>query len=142
MNVFLTGSRAYGTPTDNSDVDLAIVVESADAERLAGLADRSRGSASSDWLSLYFGRLNLICLKPAAFDAWKAANEQLKAERPVTRDRAIEVIEAAKKASGSDAMDYHVAADLLDESGFHDQAKLLRDWRPASVEAAINTQGG
>jgi hypothetical protein len=133
MNAFLTGSQAYGTPTDESDVDLAIVVSSDDAERLHSLASR-RGGSGGGWVSLYFGRLNLVCLAPDEFDAWKMANDQLKAEKPVTKERAIELIDAAKAIAGNDAMDFHVAADLLEEHGFTEQAKLLRERRPTRIE--------
>lgn len=138
MNAFLTGSRAYGTPRDDSDVDLALKVSEADFTTLQSLATGRNGSGGG-WISIYFGRLNLICLKPAEFDAWKRANDQLIAEKPVTKERAIELIDAAKAVADADTADFHVAADFLEEGGFPEQARHLRAWRPieAREEAEI-----
>ena len=40
-----------------------------------------------------FGKLNLIvCTEPLIYQAWKDGTEKLIAEKPVTRERAVEVI--------------------------------------------------
>lgn len=109
MNAFLTGSQAYGTPREDSDVDLAIVMTSADLALLRPLVDSTHGSNGA---SLRFGRLNLIALPADEFVAWKIATERAIAEKPVTRERAIELIEAEKDKISSG--DFGVAADLCE----------------------------
>lgn len=117
---FLTGSRAYGVPSENSDVDLCVLVDEPTLAVLRGLAVRkeevakngpdgrprslsSRDRAEDPGDSLYFGGasgLNLIChTNPHAFAAWRAATLTLAARRPVTREEAIREIKAQVKAS-------------------------------------------
>lgn len=91
MNAFLTGSQVYGTPTAQSDVDLAVRVSDSDCELLATLADQEPGSGG---MSIRFGNLNLICLGERSFEAWREATEELIARKPVTRDEAVKVIKA------------------------------------------------
>lgn len=80
---FITGSRAYGTPTKDSDVDIVILADS-DAESLLWNL-----SESSDKILL--GRANIIaCETEERFDLWKRGTDELIARRPVTRSEAIE----------------------------------------------------
>jgi hypothetical protein len=99
---FVTGSRAYGTPREDSDIDLAVCVSSKDLELLmggqpTGDAQYQEGTRST---SLRFGKLNLLAfVNRADFDAWMVANEMLKKQRPVTRERAVQTIKAALAAA-------------------------------------------
>lgn len=97
MNAFLTGSRAYGTPRTDSDVDICVLLSHDDLEALALQAPQSNGEPASgdeNDASLRFGRLNLIAMTdPARFGAWKEATAELVARRPVTRDQAVKLID-------------------------------------------------
>lgn len=97
MNAFLTGSRAYGTPREDSDVDLVVLVSDSDMDALNRLATDDDGEETygdSTSASLRFGNLNLICMTdPASFGAWKEATAELIARKPVTRDKAVQVIQ-------------------------------------------------
>jgi hypothetical protein len=82
MKSFITGSHAYGTPTENSDVDLAIFCSEEDADFL--------WKASEDGPSVRFGKMNLIIFtNERAYDRWKECTNNLISRRPVTRDEAI-----------------------------------------------------
>ena len=87
-NAFITGSRAHGTPRADSDIDLVILVSSADAKKL-GVTEKSRRS-------LRFGELNLIVIQEQEkFDAWKKVNDHLVSIGPVTREKAVQAYCAA-----------------------------------------------
>jgi predicted nucleotidyltransferase len=94
MNAFVTGSRAYGTPREDSDIDLCVVVGELDYHTLVQWTEDGDTSVGNH--SLRFGRLNVIVLPPDDFEAWKEATDELIAMKPVTKQKAIEVIEAAK----------------------------------------------
>jgi hypothetical protein len=94
---FLTGSRVYGTPREDSDIDLVVLL---DADEMVGLAKIARneethgspgGPHYEDGMSIRFGSLNLLCVTDEKhFQTWREGTEQLKAMRPVTREKAIE----------------------------------------------------
>jgi hypothetical protein len=92
MNAFIGGSRWYGKPTPNSDVDLCILVTEQEAEILASQADipnSKRENCGS--FPLKFGKLNLIvCVEEETFNLWFEGRNQLKELAPVTRQQAIE----------------------------------------------------
>ncbi len=91
MNIeasYITGSRAYGYPKDDSDIDLVILVSSLDASLLWDLSDNKE--------RLSFGKLNLICFKfdddwsLNQYQIWKKVhNENLKL-KPITREQAVQ----------------------------------------------------
>ena len=91
MNAFLTGSQVYGTPRQDSDLDVCILVADPDiCSAIAAVSDPGDGSMGS----LVFGRLNLnLFCGEAQFRAWRDATDEMKMEkaagRPVTRERAI-----------------------------------------------------
>lgn len=97
MTAFLTGSRAYGTPRPDSDVDLCVLLSHDELEALALQAPQSNGEPASgdeNDASLRFGRLNIIAMTdPSRFEAWKEATAELVARKPVTRDEAIRLID-------------------------------------------------
>lgn len=117
MNAFSTGSRTYGTPRPDSDVDLCVLVSPETLAILRQGADRSlrqereilhqervgpngtlsgRESEEEDpGDSLYFGKLNLIChTNPVVHEAWFQATLLLKAQAPVSRAYACQTIKA------------------------------------------------
>lgn len=100
MNAFLTGSRAYGIPTDESDTDLVVYCDDQKAlhvlrQHADNPTEASRASAAEFQpasFSLRYGKLNLIvCTILGRWDAWRRGTVKLLAEAPVTRDRAKEV---------------------------------------------------
>ena len=118
-NAFMTGSRRYGTPRKSSDLDIVVLVSPAEFPLLAkvatALASQVKGKpetyntlATNDEpkkgdeggeLNLRFGKLNLIVFtSQAKFEAWQIATRILETEAPVTRDRAIDVIDLLCKA--------------------------------------------
>jgi hypothetical protein len=93
---FLTGSRVYGTPREDSDIDLVALVSDKDLYELVKAAEATGGLGSGqdeyeDGRSLRFGKLNLLCVtKKRHFDIWKLGTLELMAMAPVTRDHAIQ----------------------------------------------------
>ena len=91
----LTGSRAYGIPREDSDVDLVIRVR--DAATLAAIieaADPDDGSHTpregAAVTSYRFGRLNLkVCHTDAEYAVWAAGTAELVDRAPVTREEAV-----------------------------------------------------
>jgi predicted nucleotidyltransferase len=102
MKSFLTGSRVYGTPRPDSDIDLVVLVDDVDLQKLCDMVatteDRDTlgapgGIYYEDGTSLRFGRLNLLCVtEKKHFDVWQFGTERLKEQKPVTRDFAIEFL--------------------------------------------------
>lgn len=97
MNAFLTGSRAYGWPTDKSDIDLVVLVDQRTFGILVDLLgdpDPHGKSGGNDVsASLRVGKLNLILhTSENAFDAWQEGTDELIARSPVTREEAVEVL--------------------------------------------------
>jgi len=89
MKAYLTGSRAYGTPRDDSDIDLVIAC---DAKTLGTLWEFNEGGKG-----LRYGKLNLVAFnlddaeEVARYDRWKIAHDKLAAAAPVTKEVAIEM---------------------------------------------------
>lgn len=106
INAFITGSRAYGTPHSRSDIDLVVCVSEEDLKLIETQAN-SR--------VIRYGMLNLIPLTPKEYIAWESANAELIAMKPVTRDKAIEVIDKhfienglPKRTGGEDSLPIEV----------------------------------
>lgn len=101
---FLTGSHAYGTPTDDSDVDFVIRVS--DSVMLAALflmrdaddPERPLSAGGDEPRSSYrFGNLNLIvCHTDRNYADWRDGTALLVARKPVTREEAIDVFETMR----------------------------------------------
>jgi hypothetical protein len=109
----LTGSRAYGHPRPDSDIDLVILVDEIALAALEASQDRVDDEAGTltqkhyitqDYglsyegrgrsASLRFGRLNLIATtNPDLYAAWKKGTEEL-VSRAATEKRPIERAEA------------------------------------------------
>jgi len=83
---FVTGSRAYGTPNEDSDLDVVMLVPCDLMMTLWGLNTSK---------ALRYGRMNIIALNAsnpddcAKFEVWRRVTNELIAERPVSRDAAI-----------------------------------------------------
>lgn len=112
MNAFLTGSRKYGTPRDDSNVDLVILTDGVSLHKLSELADDAEEHKSPGYgalprgKSLRFGKLNLIAVTdPVLYATWVVGTEQLwqKKQEAIgypkgwpTRDEAKKVLEGLR----------------------------------------------
>lgn len=95
-NAFLTGSRAYGTPRFDSDVDLCLLVSKEDEAKLRKMYGQQDGTIRCE-------DLNLIPLTdPKKFGAWAKATEYLKGIAPVDRETAVKAIKYEEKLVGID----------------------------------------
>jgi predicted nucleotidyltransferase len=95
---FVTGSRRYGYPKPDSDLDIVVLVDPADLELMKQVASAAviapeeyKGSGA---VSMRFGKLNLICTtRKEAYDVWLEGTEELDARKPVLRDDAIKLFQ-------------------------------------------------
>ena len=101
MNAFITGSHAYGTPDEDSDVDLVVLVQSGanTDEKLRELADDPYSTP------VMYGDLNLIiCTDPVQFTVWHAATIYMarnkKNHGPYDKDQAKKVLDQYRKRAG------------------------------------------
>ena len=90
---FVTGSHAYGTPRNDSDLDLVVMLTPGD---LKVLQDRAPGAEMTDYppsqieTSLRYGTLNLICCTTLEkWETWKRGTWELKKEAPVSHGTAV-----------------------------------------------------
>lgn len=97
--ILLTGSRCYGAPRPDSDIDLVVFAPPL-SRALFALEEAGIGQGvdvNRASFPLRFGVLNLIVCKTAeAHDAWAQGTEALVEEArtsqaPVSRQRAVEV---------------------------------------------------
>lgn len=99
MNAFITGSRSYGKPTADSDIDLVVLVDYATAEVLRGFSDQQSVAGPP---VIRFGKLNIIAVtNEAEFAMWKVATETLRRKknnegRPIGRDEAKAFIDTLR----------------------------------------------
>lgn len=109
---FITGSRAYGYPREDSDVDLVVGVSGDDAMELWK-------HGSSGEASCRFGKLNLITFHldsstgPDRFKEWRRVHDSLVARKPVTREEAV----AAFQEAGFVNYGVREGAERLDDIG-------------------------
>lgn len=96
MEAFLTGSHAYGEPTAESDIDLALLMTAEECDIFASGCDEGSWDdeyGPSDAAAFVFGGLNVIAFTSREqFDAWKTATAELVARRPVRREEAVALI--------------------------------------------------
>lgn len=91
MTSFITGSQVYGTPTSESDIDLAVLVTMEDGTKLWNSELRDKTSSS-----VRFGKLNLIIFHdPVQFYLWKRVTDNLISRKPVKRSDAVEAFKRA-----------------------------------------------
>jgi predicted nucleotidyltransferase len=94
VSAFLTGSHAYGTPTEASDVDLVVPCTPALAALLAKLliGEGAPTDYGSGIRQFKVGKLNLILLSSLEFEAWRDATVRLVAMAPVSREEAVVMV--------------------------------------------------
>lgn len=103
FRVFVTGSRAYGLPRVDSDIDLVVFVTEADLERLMEFGEHMIDPQDPDYIAasgipFRFGDLNLLCVTDAKkYDIWLKGTRHLKKQKPVTREFAIRYFRKLRK---------------------------------------------
>ena len=109
MNAFITGSRAYGTPREDSDIDLVVLTSISDMEKLVSIFCSGEGPDGPSYSEtdhptavLWIGKLNLLIVTDRGdFDVWVDGTRELKdraLSRRVTRDEAVECFKARREA--------------------------------------------
>jgi hypothetical protein len=101
LKAFLTGSYAYGTPHEDSDIDLVVLISQDDLNRLASFdldSYYSRYGKTPDSHYGRFGNLNLLCVTTELeYNIWLDGTKELVAKRPVTRDEAVETFQRLQR---------------------------------------------
>lgn len=100
----VTGSRAYGTPTEKSDIDLVVLVTPAEVSLLLAAAgqqpDKGSGGRAVN-ASIRFGALNLLCVTdPVEYEMWCRGTRELKRAAPVSRTLAVKMFTLLEKHCG------------------------------------------
>lgn len=118
MSAILTGSRAYGTPRPDSDVDLVIRLSPETLVQLIAASDKHAEYPENNSASVRFGILNLICVtSDSAYETWRSNTAALVARKPVTRDEAIESFSLLGIARRFDSRYESIACIPFDEIG-------------------------
>ena len=104
MKAFITGSRIYGKPGSDSDIDLVVRMER-NQEVLQMFTDLADDSGSdieeAEQISFRFGALNLIvCFSDKAYDVWFQGTALLIARRPVPREEAVALFSTMRRQAG------------------------------------------
>lgn len=103
MKCFLTGSRRYGTPRDDSDVDMVIFCDDAgggnNEDSLLFVALRDHADEIKEYhedsACLRYGRLNLIITRREdQYRAWRDGTMECIVHAPVTRKEAVATMRA------------------------------------------------
>ena len=99
MSAFLTGSQRYGTPREDSDIDLVVPMDVIEGHIFvkaclkAGIKIDENENQYDNGACIRFGKLNLLLMSDKEkVEGWRNATNKLIAEKPVTRERAIEVV--------------------------------------------------
>ena len=114
MKAFLTGSRVYGVPQANSDIDLVVFLSRDDLAVLRqfdeGPDPRHTTNTGSEpdkpfedgvGAPLRFGKLNLQCITdPKAYAVWWRGTQELKRLAPVTREKAVAHFKKLREEAG------------------------------------------
>jgi hypothetical protein len=97
MKSYITGSRVYGYPREDSDIDLVVALSDADYRSLWAWKVSENPSVKP---KLMYGNLNLVAFNVdwpddlARFHKWKAVHDVLCTQAPVTKEFAIEAFRA------------------------------------------------
>ena len=101
---FLTGSHVYGTPRESSDVDLVVLIDRAELDRLRELLGddpEHNPYGASCGASIRIGKLNLIAVTSTAeYDRWLCGTKILRMRAPVSRDVAVATFAALRGEAG------------------------------------------
>lgn len=116
MNAIVTGSRAYGNPRPDSDIDLVVLVSEDDMMNLVGVAGKvhieekmdepqQRYGMGANAAVLRFGQLNLlVTTDPLQFEVWRRGTEAMKryvqTHERLSRGQAIDYLQALRQHCG------------------------------------------
>lgn len=102
LRAFITGSRRYGKPRADSDLDLVIMTDPEAHQKLCQHGDVEDGSR---YCQIRYGRLNIVVVNDQEkFLVWRSITEKLAEQAPVTRDHAKATMKAALgESTGGDA---------------------------------------
>ncbi len=95
MKPFVTGSRAYGTPREDSDLDIVLPVSVEDYVKIFTLANPT--TPIDEYAPVRFGNLNFILINidqekgRTEYESFVQAYQELMPMKPVTREYAKEV---------------------------------------------------
>ena len=101
MEIIFTGSRVYGRPKKDSDLDIVILCNDEEARLLNLVCDKEKQRTANypeGSFNLYFGNLNIIVTTDeGTFNSWKEGTQLLKDmsdyNEIVTKKIAIKVLE-------------------------------------------------
>jgi len=100
-SAFVTGSRAYGIPSEDSDLDVVVLVSEEVAAALTVLAANSGGKVPSVAGSIRLGDLNLIMVTTdEALDVWRKGTDELRSRAPVERSEAVTLFTQLREQAG------------------------------------------
>lgn len=107
MNSFITGSRAYGTPREDSDIDLVIRISEKDALMILDNCDEPPRNALIEHYGLSglhcirYGKLNvLMCTSDIYFDAWRMGTHLCAKKGQLSHDEAVEIFQKVFQEAG------------------------------------------
>lgn len=112
MKSLLTGSRVYGTPRKDSDIDIVILATPAEFQTFQrfsddqGLLSEYHGPeeycSGPRSLNVKSGGINIVVFTdPREYDAWQEATGLLERSAPVTRQTAVDIIKGrVSRATG------------------------------------------
>ena len=106
FKAFVTGSRVYGQPRVDSDIDLVVFLSPADLERLTVFGQQMTSPEDPDYvmaggIPFRFGDLNLLCVTDEKkYEVWKKGTRHLKRQKPVTRGFAVRYFRDLRKKAG------------------------------------------
>lgn len=89
MNAFLTGSRVYGSPAPDSDIDIAVLLSHGEIAQLLNLSKQNEEVSETPGAtcSIRFGNLNIIATHiETEFAAWLIATRDLEKVKPVPKE--------------------------------------------------------
>jgi hypothetical protein len=121
---FITGSRVYGTPRDNSDLDVVIRCDAYVIAAIEALIGKSSGDYDHKSVSVQCGPLNLhLCGTDGEYDRWHQGTRTCEVVAPIDRKTAIKMLRVAGIDRGSENVrgKYHTRGpgnvDILREDG-------------------------
>jgi len=90
---FITGSHAYGTPREDSDIDIVVLVDFETAEELERLSKAKPSKVPHRPRKILLDNVNLVvCTSEFRFGLWKNGTAKCVRKAPITREEAIEII--------------------------------------------------
>lgn len=102
---FLTGSRAYGTPRDDSDIDIVIRTDDKALVEALTKANEMDVRPNPFYFPTRVGPLNImVCTTDNAYRAWREGTETIKQfakeNGPASREMAIKVLSDCRHRYG------------------------------------------